>query len=305
MLQWLREELPPRLAEPRVLDLLERGDPARARTAALVIGADGPPRLAADRPAPLAAAEADARAVAAALRERGLGRHVRLLLGEEATPTAIRAALRELGRPLLASDRLLVYYAGFGRTDLEGAPALVLDGEPLPLSELARAVAEAAPAEASVTFVLDASFGGRGGRTYPGGIPPEKELLAPLWEGHPSWVVLAASAAPQPALEHEEHGLLTTALLDWPAADRSRDGEVTALELAWHLRGRVKELAKGVRAQQTVTLRGKAYDAPLLPVTAAAAGALPPAEGLVGPEPPRDPEPLAPVRSGRPKERVR
>lgn len=264
VLLWLREELPPRLAEPRVLDLLERGDPARARTAALVIGADGPPRQAADRPAPLAAAEADARAVAAALRERGLGRHVRLLLREQATPAAIRAALRELGQTLLGSDRLLVHYAGFGRTDLEGAPALVLDGEPLPLTELERAVAEAVPAETSVTFVLDASFGGRGGRTYPGGSPPEKEVLAPLWEGHPRWVVLAASAAHQPALEHEEHGLLTTALLEWPAADRSRDGAVTALELAWHLRARVTELALTRRARQTVTLRGKAYDVPVL-----------------------------------------
>ena len=49
--------------------------------------------------------------------------------------------------------------------------------------------------------LLDTSFGGLGGRTYPGGSRPDAtSYLGALWQGRPGWQVLAASGARRAAL---------------------------------------------------------------------------------------------------------
>ncbi len=90
---WLRDALPARLREPAVRALIDQGDPALARTFALVVGADGPQVRSLDRPPPLAAAERDAAEVARLLGASGEVAAERLvrLTGPEATVAAAKA----------------------------------------------------------------------------------------------------------------------------------------------------------------------------------------------------------------------
>jgi uncharacterized caspase-like protein len=147
---------------------------------AIVIGVDAArdPRI-----PPLDHARADAEGVAAALRDRADSeRQITLLIDDRATKTRIaRVVTEELPRRVRPEDAVLLYFAGHGCPELEGALLessihLVAHDTELArfkataidvLSELGAWVRRL-PARV-VCIVLDASFNGSpGGRTFEG-----------------------------------------------------------------------------------------------------------------------------------------
>lgn len=234
---WLRDELPARLAAPRVQALLrQRGDRARGRTHALVIGANGPDVRSLDRPPPLAGAERDAKAFARLLSASGEVKQLTELNGSH--PAAkVLAALRQVGARVAAGDRLIVYYAGYGWFDALGNAALLLGGDALSLQALTDAVAQATPEGAEVVFVLDTSFGGVAGRTYPGAPTSPDHVLEPL-SRRPTWHALLAARVGQSAHEDPERGGLFTSWLITGvrgAADADDDQAISLPELSTYL----------------------------------------------------------------------
>ncbi len=269
---WLRDALPARLREPGVRALLQHGDPSLARVFALVVGAAGPQVSSLDRPPPLLAAERDAREVERVLRASGDVPAERLvtLTGAEATRGRALAALERLGRRMVEGDRLIFYYAGYGWFDPAGDASLLLDGEaPLSLRALAEHAARAVPGQ--VTFVLDTSFGGTGGRTFPGAPTLPDGALLPL-TARPTWRALVASAPGQVAHEDAERGgLLTRWLLTGlrGPADADGDGGTSWSELETYARTWVRaESLERAGEAQLPTRVGAADDAPFLRVVA-------------------------------------
>ena len=205
-----------------LLRVLRWGTPNTARTFALVLGTNHGED--AEEAAPLRFAEEDARAVGAALVEGGrvpFERGLRLRVGREATLGELRACVAELGRLVLGHDGLLVYFAGYGRRDLDAGGGLLLRDGWLPLSELAELCREALHPSARVVFVLDCSFAGSGGRSYSAGASggPAGGELEQLLPSDRDWVVWAAAGPGEVALEldglrpEEEHGLFSYYLL--------------------------------------------------------------------------------------------
>ncbi len=224
----------------------------RGRTFALVIGHDGPPPLEGG-PAPLQGAVVDARALARHLDRSDVNDPARLTLltGAAATPEAVLDAVAALGRAVGPEDRLVVAYAGYGATDLGGAPALVLGERPLPLRALADAAAK--HVRGAVVWVLDTSFQGAGGRTYPGA-PGRGDPLAAL--ARPRWGALAACGPGEVATELGDRpgGAFTTRLLAGlaGAADADGDGAVDLREAETYLRTWLPaEVRERVGAAQT------------------------------------------------------
>lgn len=242
------------------------------RTLALVVGVDGPSaEWDFDRPPPLVGAVKDAEQVAGYLRETGV--EATLLTGGDATGAQIRAALAGLGGRLRARDRLIVYFAGFGRTDREGLPAWVVADGPLRLRGLADDLAARITKGASVDWVSDASFGLRGqGRTYPGGVALARSSLGVLVKGRP-WRLLCAARPEQTAIERSargEGGLLTEWLLaaSAGAGDTNNDGQLSLRE-AWRFLARwVPPEARALGSVQGPCIWGGNYDAPFFPVRA-------------------------------------
>lgn len=263
----LRHKLRPQLASllPEI-----RSGAFGPRTLALVMGVDGPSaEWDFDRPPPLVGAVKDAQQFAGYLREVGV--ETTLLTGQEATGAQIVAALASLGGRLRASDRLIVYFAGFGRTDREGLPAWVAADGPLRLRALADGLATQVPEGAQVDWISDASFGLRGqGRTYPGGVALARSSLGVLVKGRP-WRLLCAARPNQTAIERSargEGGLLTEWLLaaSAGAGDSNNDGQLSLRE-AWRFLGRwVRPEARALGSEQGPCIWGLDFDAPFLPV---------------------------------------
>lgn len=209
------------------------------RTLALVIGAPGPSLAGAlDRPPPLRGALNDAQAVAALLRETGQlargGEPLIALVGEAARRAQVLEAARALAARARAGDQLLVYYAGFGQFDARGQAALLLDGDALPLAELAAVL----PDQVRVTWLLDTSFAGAGGRTWPGApVPDPAAALIPI--RRQGWDGILAAAPGQAALESGDRpgGAFTTWLISGARgpADEDGDGEVSLGEMTGYL----------------------------------------------------------------------
>lgn len=246
---WLRDELPGRLRDPRVRAGLARAarEGARGRTYALVIGANGPDVRSLDRPPPLAGAERDASAFARLLRASGEVGDAQVieLRGEAATSANVLDAVRRVGQQVTASDRLIIYYAGYGWFDMVGDASLLLGGEPLSLRSLTKRVASATAEGAEVVYLLDTSFGGVGGRTYPGAPTSPDHVLEPL-SLRPTWHALVASQVGQSAHEDLERGGLFTAWLITGlrgAADADADEVVSVPELSSYVRDWVRSAA--------------------------------------------------------------
>lgn len=263
LLRWLVTELPGSLAGAQ--ELLSKGDPARARTLALVIGAPGPAvQDGLDRPPPLRGASSDAQGVAALLRESGevaRERDLVLLHGPAANRERVLGAARDLAGRLRPGDRLLVHYSGYGLHDARGRAALLLDGTELPLHELAGELARAA-AGVRVTWVLDTSFAGAGGRTWPGApVSDPAAALAPI--RRKGWDGLLASNPGQVALESGDKpgGALTTWLLQGARgpADEDGDGSISLEEMDHYLgRWLTPEVRERQGALQTPRRLGEA-----------------------------------------------
>lgn len=271
---------------PKVEPLLPqiRAGALGPRLRALVIGVNGPSaEWDFDHPGPLAGAEQDAADVAKHLRACGVRPVV--LSGGAATREAIRANLRRLAEGMRASDRLLVYFAGFGRTDREGLPAWIAADGALTLAPLADELAGVAPPEARIDLVCDASFGALGGgRTFPGGAPLARGSLGVLVEERP-WRLLCAARPEQTAVESKAphpRGLFSEWLLTAAAGagDRDNDGQLSLRE-AWGFLVRwVPKEAQDAGAEQRPCMWGGERDAPFFPLRL--------------PEPP-NPAPAAPL----------
>lgn len=262
VVRWLATALPKRLNQPPVRELIVAGDPQQARTYALVLGANGPQSDAVDRPRPLLRAVADAQSVSKTLVETRLvasPSRVSTLVGAGATPAAILAEVRRLGRRMLGNDQLLIYYAGYGRTDGKGNPHLLLDRDTLSLSALASAVRASVPDGAKVGFLLDTSFGGVRGRTYPGGRQPSTtEMLAALDDA--SWSTIAASGPRHSALElgSDPHGLFTRFLIEGLVHQSDASGRLRFKALQEFVAPRVDDEARDrVSARQRPQLQGE------------------------------------------------
>ncbi|HBP21312.1 MAG TPA: hypothetical protein DEA08_26430 [Planctomycetes bacterium] len=279
------------------------------RLRALVIGVNGPSaEWDFDHPGPLAGAEQDAADVAKHLRACGVRPLV--LSGAAATKEAIEANLQRLAGGMRASDRLLVYFAGFGRTNREGLPAWIVADGPLVLGPLADRLSGYAPAQARVDFVCDASFGALGGgRTFPGGSPLARGSLGALVEDRP-WRLLCAARPEQTAVESKAplpRGLFSEWLLTAAAGagDRDNDGQLSLRE-AWGFLVRwVPQEAQEAGAEQRPCMWGGERDAPFFPLRlpqppnpAPAAPLTPQAEASPDPltgDAPAPTEPLAPA----------
>lgn len=286
LLGWLSAELPARLAAAEVQDLIKLGDARRTRTLALAIGAPGPRVIDAklDRPPPLAGATTDAEAFAALLRESGevaRADQLVLLTGEQASGERALAAVAGLGKKMLGRDRLVIYCAGYGGFDASGRAVLHLEGGEVTLEALAGAVAKAVPAESQVVWVLDTSFGGEGGRTWPSA-PVADPTVAVKPLRRPHWQALLASHPKHPAVEGERPGgAFTAALLAGAkgAADADGNGSVTLVELEKYLVTWVTpEVKERLGATQRPQRIGDDGEARLVRVAPAAANELPPPE---------------------------
>jgi hypothetical protein len=272
----LRRALPEVLQAPKHRKLLQEGTETSARTYAIVIGHNGP-RAVEPRP-PLRHAETDAEALAAALTESQTVKpeHLRLLVNEDATPDRVRGALDELGPLLLKRDRLLVYFAGYGRTNDAGKPYLVLGKQNLPVAtlsaECARTTVELGNGP-QIVFVLDTSFGALArGRNYrsakdPGGPAPDaRSYLSSLGRKALRWTVIAAAGPNETAFEidsraeESRHGFFSQRLLSGlkGEADTSpKDGVVRSDELYDYLLERVPEDVRPFEeTEQTPDRRG-------------------------------------------------
>jgi hypothetical protein len=175
---------------------------------------------------------------------------VTLLTGRRATRDAVTAALEGLAGADPAA-RVWFYFAGLGgRDEAGGIPYLVLwDTEPrywaktsLPLAEVLRLL-EASPAARSVA-VLDASFGGEGGRTWNESAyaPHQPERRPdPGLAARAAFLYASAPGESAAVLDEQGHGLFTYRLLK-ALREESAPGRHPTLEDA------ARDAYRGVRA---------------------------------------------------------
>ncbi len=234
------------------------------RSVALVVGVDDYAHM-----PELTGAERDASRVAQLLRKRGF--HVRLLLGAQATRTAILSALEAVVEERLKPrDRLIVYFAGHGisRKQSGGSMGFLMpvDARPdKPISQgiemawFQRVIATEIKAR-HVLFIADACYSGLaiGHRGAPKSsrVPGYVRMIA---EGRMRGALVAGTAG-QEAHEFRGHGLFTYYLLQGMrgAADTQKPfGVVTSQELASYVRSHVAEQASVHGWQQTPQYRGE------------------------------------------------
>jgi hypothetical protein len=199
----LRQQLPDAVEASR--EVLEKGDPERPRTYALLIASKNPPLLPGvpkeDRPHALAADD-DARELRRYLRESD-SVHPQDLFNVVDTKSAraeIREALDTIGRRSRQHDRVIIYYSGYGTADAAGDPQLVLDDGLLPLRRLREWCQEKLHRNPHVALLLDTSFGSQRkerGRNYPGGGDPKPGFLSTLGADPDRWTILAAARGGQ------------------------------------------------------------------------------------------------------------
>ncbi|HEU4325913.1 MAG TPA: hypothetical protein VFS21_22425 [Roseiflexaceae bacterium] len=210
--------------------------PRPPRRAALVVGVNQAPALAAP---PLGSAEADARAVAAALEAAPCGFTVTLLQGAEADTRALQIAIDDLLGDAGPADELLLYFAGHAapvEPDNPHSEVLLVtaDFDPararrrpelfLALGTLHRTLYQAAE-PGSVAIILDCCYAGNLVGPQPAPAPLDLQRLfeqylrgreeqpAASFAGKLRWL-LAAAGPGETAAEALGHGLLTAPLLD-------------------------------------------------------------------------------------------
>lgn len=248
---------------------------AEAADRALVIGIDD--YAAVQDAASLNGAVRDADRMAAALTGTlGFAEQAVIRLSDaEATADAILTALIDrLVRETGADDRVLLYFAGHGTVQTDGAPALVAhDGDSvlgrIPLATISEILGVIA--DRKITVILDSGFDGGppGTRGLPGAVQGEPVSMGPkvtLW---------TAAAMGQFAWETLDRGVFTQAFLDGLAhGDADGDGRVTNAEMLTHAQTRMAEWCDG-HAPCAVTGRdlapGFAGDADAVLLTRAAA----------------------------------
>lgn len=249
---------------------------------AVVIGVDAPrdPRI-----RPLEYACADAEGVAAVLSERAdRERQITLLVGERATKARIaRVITDELPRRLRPDDAVLLYFAGHGCPELDGAGSepsihlVVHDTEQARLQSTSIDVLSELSAWARrlhtrvVAIVLDASFNGmKGGRTFEGPglwsgprtrtldrISPSRAAVG----GH--FALLTACSEKEVAREDSayRHGVFTHHLIAALRGPELEGRTVTVAALHGAVRDAVRESTNGA---QHPAVHGGALHAPLL-----------------------------------------
>ncbi len=193
-----------------------------------------------------------------------------LLLDEEATAQAIRAAFGKLSRKTKEEDRVFVFYAGHGLTrDLPGGGEmgylLPVDGDKdrivetgIPMREV-QSLSLELPAK-HVFFAVDACYSGlMAARSVvvtqrPGvGVDVDHLTRGRLRQ------ILTAGERDQPVGEEAGHGLFTRRLLeglDGEADVSPRDGVLTAEELAAFVQGRVTAASQGRQTPFFGTMQG-------------------------------------------------
>ncbi len=272
-------------SRPIVVDIARDGGTVRPAAWVVAIGIDRYPLLPASMT--LGAAKNDARAISAAFSAQA-GKafstvHSKTLLDAAATPSTIRAALRELSA-MAPSDLAVVFFAGHGlpwkdtgntvlatgglalRADRHGFTPESLASATIGWSELG---AELERARGRVLVLLDACHAGNVSREL---VVPNDELASRLArEGRAGVVVLAAAKGRQLSIEPgmdralvldidpsarerteptEGHGLFTGAVLSAlrdPAADANGDGALQLSELVDSVQRRVTDASSGAQ----------------------------------------------------------
>lgn len=225
LLRTLDRDFRQQLTTSFIQDLLVNGSEQYARTFALLMGVPGPANS--GGAAPLRHATADAMALAKALVKHDPRTDVTTLTGNEVTHSRLEQWLERTSQLALGRDRILIYYAGPGAAragDLflltdDAAPATPETGS-LAVSDLARHCSSLR--SRNVLFILDTSFAGSGGRTWPtAGTEAVSAVsyLRPLANADRGFRVLAAARHDEVAQEidsprpEEQHGVLTFAIL--------------------------------------------------------------------------------------------
>lgn len=190
----------------------------------------------------LSGAARDAEAMAGELSKRGF--EVITLLNEQATRRGILRALQvDLPKRVGPEDRVLIYFAGHGISQGEGAAAMgylmpveaspeapSVDG--IDMESLQRVLATQYKAK-HILYVADACYSGLALSTRGAGLSSETENYLKQIVARPVKLAFAAGAAGEEAHEWRGHGLFTYHFLEGlrGAADRDADGLITSAEL--------------------------------------------------------------------------
>ena len=222
---------------------------------ALLIGVDGYRNL-----KRLTGAVRDAQAMEVLLRDRGFT--VTSILDEQATSRAIKVAIMNLKKVVKAKQRVIVYFAGHGISEGQGQSQMgylmPIDGDAEVPSDKGiemrwlQQQLDSLPAK-HVLFAADACYSGIAIQTR--GTPRSTKTpdYVSLISKDKVRLTLTAGTDGQEVIDnHKGNGLFTHYLLDAlkGSADRDRDGFVTSLEIAQHLKKNVVETAKTIRPNE-------------------------------------------------------
>lgn len=202
----------------------------------------------------LRSAESDARAMAAMLRARGFT--TRLLLGPQATRARLAELLGDqLPQSTRPDDRVLVYFAGHGVSQGDGADAvgylMPVDGDPKRPATTGLAMTEVVrwfgryPAK-HVMLLADACYSGLALSTRSVGLRPAMERYLEAISSRRVRVALVAGGRDEQANEWQGAGLFTHFVLRGIAgeADGNGDGVVTSDELVAFVKPEVARTAQ-------------------------------------------------------------
>ena len=229
--------------------------PAQAsRTWAVVVGISKYQRLPGGQQ--LQFADRDASAIADALKKGGAaGENIRVLIGVEATASAIKAAIGNwLARAASENDTVILFFSGHGLFEREFGESYLLgyDSDPgnpytgaLSVSEISQALKTRVRAR-RVLILVDAVRRDffepeTGGATDAASFTKAFNQLATSRAGAS---VMLASGPGEFSREGQRwggHGVFTKHLVDALASDRNADGSITADELVDYVRVRVAE----------------------------------------------------------------
>lgn len=202
----------------------------------------------------LSGAARDAQAMAGELSRRGF--EVITLVNEEATRRGILRALQvDLPKRVGPQDRVLIYFAGHGISQGEGAAAMgylmpveaspdapSVDG--IDMESLQRVLATQYKAK-HILYVADACYSGLALSTRGAGLSQDSANYLKQIVSRPVKLAFAAGAAGEEAHEWRGHGLFTYHFLEGlrGAADRDGDGLITSAELWPYLQREVTSVS--------------------------------------------------------------
>jgi uncharacterized caspase-like protein len=180
--------------------------------------------------------------------------HVTLLTNEQATTSAVRAALQAIGKSSPA-DTVLILIAGHGTVDSRGAYILTYDADPdnlaataLPMAELQTLVQRDLAKTGRVVFLADVCRAATIGNMKTATVGNAVEQLG---EDSGEMLGLMAARPAELSIESPEfgggHGAFTWSVLEGLSgkADADKDGVVSAGELIDYVRGNVSTLTHG------------------------------------------------------------